>query len=348
MRGYTFGRTEPDEFRLDLQQRQLYRLGQPINLEPLVYELLLILLRGRGEIIEKKNLLDTIWRGKHNGGSDETLQALVSKLRRALEDSPQKPSYIQTRHGEGYRFIADVQEMTFGEPEAHDQTTDYSSYFAQTEYYDLTVQVHPYLEAMLKEVTKYIPDIAAPSKVLVLGCGTGSSVKIILENSLTSTVFAIEDRKELLKGARQRLIPYGSRVKFQFGHFKSLPFDYGYHLCVSALAIHHLTKNEKIALFPRIYDCLFEGGRFVMIDLVKLCTERLQLIADLDEQARLARLLLEQDWIRRAIRHRDRDDHQETVRDLTQWLREAGFSRAECIFRYYGMAMIYAEKSKKS
>lgn len=44
-------------------------------------------------LIEKKNLLDTIWRGKHKGGSDETLQALVSKLRTALADNPQKPSF---------------------------------------------------------------------------------------------------------------------------------------------------------------------------------------------------------------------------------------------------------------
>src|SRR5262249_33102800 len=273
-------------------------------------------------------------------------QALVSKLRRALEDNPQKPSYILTRHGEGYRFIAEVQEISANQQQAQEHVTNYSGYFAHIEQYDITVQVHPYIEEMLKELTKYIPDIGVPPKVLVLGCGTGSSVKIILENSPTSTVFAIEDREKLLKSACERLSHYGSRVKFQSGHFKSIPFEHSYHLCISALAIHHLTKDEKIALFPRIRDCLFEGGRFVMIDRVKLRTERLQLLSDLDEHARLARLPLEQDWIRKALKHRDEDDHQETVEDLASWLKDAGFSPVECIFRYYGMAMIYAEKPK--
>src|SRR5262249_13637892 len=59
-----------------------------------------------GEIVSKQELIETVW--KDAFVSDTSLAEAISFLRQALGDDPQQPSYIQTVHRRGYRFLPAV------------------------------------------------------------------------------------------------------------------------------------------------------------------------------------------------------------------------------------------------
>jgi len=101
------GRYSFDGFLLDGDAGELRRSDVPIDLRPKVYELLLFLVRNRGRLILKQELLDAIW-GEINV-SDGSLNRTVADLRRALDDDPRAPRLIETVARRGYRFIAVVE-----------------------------------------------------------------------------------------------------------------------------------------------------------------------------------------------------------------------------------------------
>jgi formylglycine-generating enzyme required for sulfatase activity len=101
---YEFGR-----FRLDAGERLLFDDGRSVRLEPKVFEILLLLIRNRGHLIEKEELIRQIW---GDGFVEENnLTRHISILRKALGDSVKNPRYIETIPTVGYRFIAAVKEL---------------------------------------------------------------------------------------------------------------------------------------------------------------------------------------------------------------------------------------------
>jgi tetratricopeptide (TPR) repeat protein len=70
-------------------------------------EVLLCLASNPGELVSRDALLETVWGKDH--GSQETLNHAVSEIRRALDDHPDKPVYVQTLPKRGYRLLVDVQ-----------------------------------------------------------------------------------------------------------------------------------------------------------------------------------------------------------------------------------------------
>lgn len=94
---------EFDNFLLDSQQRLLFRDGEPLDLTPKVFDVLLELVQSGGRVVEKKELMEKIWPDSFVEESNLTQQ--VSTLRKKLgQDSAQR--YILTVPGRGYRFVA--------------------------------------------------------------------------------------------------------------------------------------------------------------------------------------------------------------------------------------------------
>ncbi len=98
---YRFG-----DFRLDVRNATLERDGAPLPLAPKAFSVLLHLVRHAGQLVTKDEFLDVIWPGVFVG--DAALKVCVREIRRALDDDPQTPTYIQTAHRRGYRFVAAV------------------------------------------------------------------------------------------------------------------------------------------------------------------------------------------------------------------------------------------------
>src|SRR5215208_1272672 len=84
----------------------LFRDGAPVPLEPRAVKLLAYLVRSRGRVVPKEELLDKVWSDVFT--TDAVLKQAVSQIRRALGDAAERPRYIQTFHARGYQFIAPV------------------------------------------------------------------------------------------------------------------------------------------------------------------------------------------------------------------------------------------------
>src|SRR5436190_3080331 len=102
-------------FRLDTVKRLLWREGELVPLTSKGFETLLALIEGRGEVLDKDELLSRIW--PDTVVEEKNLTINISNLRKALGESPQDHHYIVTVPGRGYRFVADVREVIEGESE---------------------------------------------------------------------------------------------------------------------------------------------------------------------------------------------------------------------------------------
>ena len=99
---YRFSHFELDDDALVLRKR-----GRPVRAQPLVLELLVFLVRRRGRVVTKDELLRGPWRGRAAG--EGSLQQAVSLARKALGDSPAQPRFIATVRRRGFRFVAEVE-----------------------------------------------------------------------------------------------------------------------------------------------------------------------------------------------------------------------------------------------
>ncbi len=102
-KGFEFG-----EFFLDTNERVLLKNGKPVSITPKTFQLLLVLIENHGRIVEKDELMKTVWADSFV--EEGNLTYTMRLLRKALADDSQNPRYIETVPRRGYRFIADVRE----------------------------------------------------------------------------------------------------------------------------------------------------------------------------------------------------------------------------------------------
>jgi DNA-binding winged helix-turn-helix (wHTH) protein len=99
---YEFGR-----FRLEIDQRRLLKDGQPVAIQPKVFDTLAALVERRGRLVEKSELMALLW--PDTVVEDINLARNVSDLRRILSDGDQGTGYIETVSKKGYRWTATVE-----------------------------------------------------------------------------------------------------------------------------------------------------------------------------------------------------------------------------------------------
>ena len=102
---YEFG-----PFRLDPLERRLQRDSEDLSLTPKAFEILLLLVVNGGHVLRKHEFLETVWAGSYV--EEKNLADNISLLRKVLGDDVKAPSFIQTVPRLGYRFVADVREVT--------------------------------------------------------------------------------------------------------------------------------------------------------------------------------------------------------------------------------------------
>jgi len=99
---YEFG-----PFRVDPEKELLLRDNQAIPLAPKAFQVLLVLMRRKQEVVTKDELLKAVW--PDTFVEETNLSRNIFLLRKALGESPQDHQYIVTVPGRGYRFAEDVQ-----------------------------------------------------------------------------------------------------------------------------------------------------------------------------------------------------------------------------------------------
>ena len=89
--------------RIDLAGRRVNCRGQDLELQPKQFELLAYLVRNRGTVLTRDQLLHNVW-GYDYAGDTRTVDVHVRWLREKLEEDPANPKLIQTVRGVGYVF----------------------------------------------------------------------------------------------------------------------------------------------------------------------------------------------------------------------------------------------------
>jgi DNA-binding winged helix-turn-helix (wHTH) protein len=100
---YIFG-----NYVLDTQCQELHCAGEPRKLRRKVFQVLAYLLAHRDRVVPKQELLEHLWPDQFVG--DETLKSCLKTLRKALGERGRTSHFVRTLHGQGYRFVAPVEE----------------------------------------------------------------------------------------------------------------------------------------------------------------------------------------------------------------------------------------------
>jgi DNA-binding winged helix-turn-helix (wHTH) protein len=110
-------------FTIDSSSRQLSQAGRPVALSPKAFDALMLLLERRPNVVQKSELLDSIWPGSDEI-SEGNLTVVVAEIRRALGDDPHAPRFVRTVHRFGYAFCGDAADVKPGAaPAREDDTT---------------------------------------------------------------------------------------------------------------------------------------------------------------------------------------------------------------------------------
>lgn len=96
-----------DGLTIDRDNRTVTAANGSFALLPKEFDLLMFLARHQGKILTKKRIYEEVW-GEEYCYDDSNIMAVISRLRRKLEENPREPKYIQTVKGVGYRFSREV------------------------------------------------------------------------------------------------------------------------------------------------------------------------------------------------------------------------------------------------
>lgn len=192
--------------------------------------------------------------------------------------------------------------------------------------------------------------------ILDLGCGDGilSNELLNVDGSLSATL--VDGSADMLDKARERL------KRFKDVHYVNASFqdiigqrilERQFDFIFSSLAIHHLTMDEKTALFKTIYSHLSGGGHFLNIDVVLAPAEPLEKWY----------LSLWKEWIdeRKETlgreggpfdniiqRYKDNKDNKpDTLDDQLKVLERIGFRDVDCYYKYGIFSMYGGRKYKR-
>src|SRR5215472_13616950 len=98
-------------FELDLKAGELYKDGQSVLLQEQPFQVLRMLVLNSGKLVTREEIQKKLWPNDTVVEFDHGINTAIQKLRQALGDSADKPSYIQTVARRGYRLIAPVERV---------------------------------------------------------------------------------------------------------------------------------------------------------------------------------------------------------------------------------------------
>lgn len=100
-------RFEFDRLTIDFNSRSIVTINGEYELPPKEFDLLVFLAKNQGKILTKQQIYEKVW-GEEYVYDDSNIMAIISRLRKKIEENPGSPKYIQTVKGIGYRFSKEV------------------------------------------------------------------------------------------------------------------------------------------------------------------------------------------------------------------------------------------------
>lgn len=181
-----------------------------------------------------------------------------------------------------------------------------------------------------------------PNLIFDLGSGTGLLPSFWFRHFPNAKYVLVDLAEEMLAVAKKRFKNLLNVEYKILDYSKELPAGKP-DLVISALSIHHLEHNAKQNLFKKIYGALGENGTFINYD--QFCAEDAAMNKKIEkywtEQIKSSNFS-EKEFER--WQERKNLDRECSVRQEIEWIRQAEFKSAECIYLNGKFAVIMAEK----
>jgi TolB-like protein/DNA-binding winged helix-turn-helix (wHTH) protein len=99
---YKFG-----EFELDCSGFELRRNGRVLKLERIPMELLILLAEKDGSVVSRQEIIERLWGKDVFVDTEHGINTAIRKIRAVLREDAERPGFVQTVQGKGYRFVTD-------------------------------------------------------------------------------------------------------------------------------------------------------------------------------------------------------------------------------------------------
>ena len=173
----------------------------------------------------------------------------------------------------------------------------------------------------------------APSSVLDLGCGDGRLAALALaERPGIERVVAVDRSAPMLTHARDRFADDGRVDVRRWDLGEPITALGSFDVIVSGFAIRHLEHPRKQALFGEVAAQLSPGGVFLNLEVVASATPQrhAEFLAAIGRTAD------------------DPEDRLAPVEDQLEWMRAAGLTDVDCLWRWRGFALLAGEAAGRA
>jgi tRNA (cmo5U34)-methyltransferase len=181
----------------------------------------------------------------------------------------------------------------------------------------------------------------APS-ILDLGAGTGLFSSYIISLYPDSKLTLVDFSEAMLSKARERFSGM-SNIKYIAADYLAYEFNETYDIIISALSIHHLSGDEKRALYKKCFGLLNPQGVFINADQVLGETEYLENLYRSDWSNKIEASGLSREELDSAY-ERVKADKMSNLHDQLEWLKSSGFSDVDCVYKYYSFVVLTGRK----
>jgi tRNA (cmo5U34)-methyltransferase len=220
-------------------------------------------------------------------------------------------------------------------------------HFAQQadEYEHLMVRIVPQYREQHEIIRSLLPRRDRDYNVLDLGCGNRVLSELVLSKLPQAHVVGFDLTEDMLKACDKKLSKYSGRYELKQGNFLSDPIGSQYDIILAGLTLHHLTRSQREQFYKTLFDSLHEGGLLICRDI----------IIDEDENVRRDHYALWKEFMKSQDEDQDswdskhmEKDHPVTLSNHFEWLRNAGFTKAACHWRFYNFAITTAQKCRRN
>ncbi len=250
-------------FRLDLEERQLLHNESPVSLTPKAFDVLAALVERAGHLVEKDELLKTVWADSFV--EESNVARIVHTLRRVLGEDQNGNKFIETVAKSGYRFVAEVELVQQPKLKSSETADDVLSESIVLDGPTEIDQLVPLTETSAAEPK-------GQTRIVLFGVGFLTAVSMIFllsfdfrsassEVNGTATSFAVLPLKPINTAARDEL--------YEIGIAESLIHKIG---SMKGFVVRHLSATRR---YTDVNQDPLVAGREQKVDYVLASTYQL-------------------------------------------------------------------------